>query len=198
MYLARLRLNRSRRALLWAANPYRVHQRLLMAFEGEPRLLFRLEEHAEGSEILVQAHIAPDWTRAFGDFPVLAAPPEHKEFALRLQPGACYRFRLLANPTVKRAGRRLGLLREEEQRAWLVRKLDEAGAEVLGCRANSLGLQRSERNPAKDEHIQTHLAVLYEGMLRVADPERLARAVATGIGAGKGYGFGLLSLARAG
>ncbi len=198
MFLARLRLNHGRVASLWAANPYRVHQRLMMAYEGEPRLLFRIEESREGTQILVQSHVAPRWPAAFADFPVLQGSPEHKPFEVRLQAQGCYRFRLLANPTIKRNGKRLGLLREEEQQAWLARKLTAAGAVLLGYTVASQVLQRSGRNPYKDSTCHTHLAVLFEGVLQVHNPAHLWAAVESGVGAAKGYGFGLLSLARAG
>jgi len=198
MFLARLRLNRGRIAVGWADNPYRVHQRLMMAYEGEPRLLFRIEEQPEGVQILIQSHGEPRWPAAFDGFPVLAGPPEYKAFTPRLQAGRRYRFRLLANPTVKRDGKRLGLLREEEQLSWLARKLAAGGAEVLSCRAAPRGLQRSGRNPFKDAARQTHLAVLFEGLLQAQDAARLEAALESGIGSAKGFGFGLLSLAPAG
>lgn len=196
MYLARLRLNDSRVALGWAANPYRVHQRLMMAYEGEPRLLFRIEQAEGGAQILVQSHQPPRWDAAFAAFHVLRCPPEHKAFDPQLVAGRCYRFQLRANPTVKRDGKRLGLHKEEEQRAWLERKLADAGAALLGCQVLPQGLERAEKNPAKDANAHTHLAVLYEGVLQVRDPALLRAALEQGIGAAKGYGFGLLSLAR--
>ena len=197
MYLSRLQLNTSRVAVLWASNPYRVHQRLMMACDGDPRLLFRIEDTSEGTQVLVQSHVEPNWPFAFGDFDVLRCPPEHKAFDLHLQTGRLYRFRLLANPTVKRNGNRLGLFKEEDQRAWLVRKLEAAGAKLVSYIAAPHGLQKSDKNPAKDEHVVTHFAVLFEGVLQMQDPERLKQAVESGIGAAKGYGFGLLSLAPA-
>ena len=199
MYLARLTLNRSRTAVTWAANPYRIHQRLMMAYDGDPRLLFRLEEADDGARILVQAHRAGDWDAAFSEFHVLAQAPEEKAVELRLVAGQRYRFRLLANPTVKTKREdgtptRQGLMREEDQLAWLRRKLQEAGAEAEGCIVVPRGLQRSRKNPAVDPHLHTHYAVLFEGLLWVTDPVRLREAVEKGIGSAKGYGFGLLSL----
>ena len=203
MYLARLRVNRSRIAVNWLTNPYRVHQRLKMAFEGDARLLFRIEETSAGTQIIVQSHTPPDWEAAFDDFPVLRCPPEHKPFEPCLEMGRRYRFCLLANPTVKRQieengdrkGKRQGLLREADQQAWLARKINGCGADLVGCRVASRGLQRSRKNPYKSAKPQTHLAVLFEGVLEVKDPEAVAAALATGIGPAKGYGFGLLSLA---
>ena len=203
MYLARLRVNRHRIAVNWLANPYRVHQRLKMAFEGDVRLLFRIEESSSGSQVIVQSCAPPDWDAAFNDFPVLQSPPEHKRFEPCLEMGRRYRFRLLANPTVKRQvaedgvrkGKRQGLLREADQQAWLARKITGCGADLVGCRVASQGLQRSRKNPNKSAGPQTHLAVLFEGVLEVKDPDAVAAALATGIGPAKGYGFGLLSLA---
>ncbi len=209
MYLARLRLNTSRPAVLWASNPYRVHQRLKMACGNDVRLLFRIEDTREGAQVLVQSQTDGDWSGVFADFPVLRCAPEHKQVNLRVQPNHRYRFRLLANPTVKRsvpadvagpadganAKKRLGLIREQDQLAWLTRKLEAAGAELLHASVSSRGLVKSNKNPAKDEHAQTHVAVLFEGILLARDVATLCAAVEAGIGSAKGYGFGLLSLA---
>jgi CRISPR system Cascade subunit CasE len=207
MYLSRLTLNTSRMAVLWISNPYRVHQRLRMAGGQDPHLLFRIEENPPGSQqILVQSQQEPDWDQAFQDFPVLSCRPEFKRFVPILKAGNSYRFRLLANPTTKRTiaaeGEpkkvRLGLLNEDAQQNWLERKMGAAGCKVLTSRIVPQGFQHSRKNPAKDENRQTHLAVLFEGILQVEDATLLHNALETGIGSAKGFGFGLLSLALAG
>jgi len=204
MYLSRLTLNHSRMAILWVSNPYRVHQRLLIAGGGDQRLLFRTEEGPDSqTQILVQTHFLPDWERAFADFPVLLKRVECKEFELKLQPGRFYRFRLLANPTVKKTVERngeqkktrLGLVSEDSQTAWLKRKFESAGGEIIACRIIPRGLQHSHKNPAKQENQQTHLAVLFEGVILTREPARLRQSLEAGIGSAKGFGFGLLSLA---
>lgn len=195
MYLTRFVINRSRIALGWISNPYRVHQRLRMAYPDEERLLFRIEESVASPVILVQSVSLPHWQKAFTDFDVLLSAPETKSFELNLPHGCVYRFRLLANPTVTREGKRLGLLKEEDQLAWIARQILKSGAELLGCQVKENGLQRSSKNPSKDNGFQTHLAVLFDGTLRVSDPEKLSQFVKLGIGPAKGYGFGLLSLA---
>jgi CRISPR system Cascade subunit CasE len=204
MYLSRLTLNSSRMAVLWVSNPYRVHQRLRMACGDDPHLLFRVEENAQGvTQILVQSQNEPDWKKTFDDFPVFLCPPECKPFMPKLKAGCSYRFRLLANPTVKKTvdhdGKqkkaRLGLLNEEAQKNWLQRKTEAAGSKVLASRTLPRGIQHSRKNPAKDENHQTHLAVLFEGILHVKDASLLQAALENGIGSAKGYGFGLLSLA---
>jgi CRISPR system Cascade subunit CasE len=204
MYLSRLTLNHSRAAYQWLSNPYRVHQRLKMACESDPRFLFRVENHDGLTQILVQSHIQPRWELAFADLRVLAASPETKPFELSLGEGGRYRFRLLANPTARKTvlgennnkvKLRVGLHREEEQRQWLARKLEEAGAELLGCLVTQRGIQRSHKAGDNQEGEQAHLAVLYEGILSVIDSDLFVHAVDAGFGSAKGYGFGLLSLA---
>lgn len=44
----------------------------------------------------------------------------------------------------------------------------------------------------------TFLAVTYEGILEVQDPERFCAALCRGIGSGKAYGAGLMTLVGAG
>ncbi len=195
--LTRFLISNSRIALSWVSNPYRVHQRLLMAYSDEPRLLFRIEQYRQQTQILVQSIKVPHWQTAFDDFKVLLAPPESKDFSLKISVGQFFRFRLLANPTVRKEGKRLGLLKEEEQLAWIERKMQEAGGKLLGCRLQCNGLQRCGKNPYKQESDQTHLSVLYDGVLRVEDVARFSEVVQKGIGPAKGYGFGLLSLAKA-
>ncbi len=206
MYLSRLTLNSSRMAVLWISNSYRVHQRLRMACGNDPHLLFRIEENTQGiNQILVQSQNEPDWKKAFDDFPVLLRTPECKPFMPQLKAGCSYRFRLLANPTIKktidREGEqkkaRLGLLNEEAQQNWLQRKIEAAGGKVIASRILPRGFQHSRKNPAKDENHQTHLAILFEGILKVNDASLLHAALETGIGSAKGFGFGLLSLAPA-
>jgi CRISPR system Cascade subunit CasE len=198
MYLSRLRLNRNRVTLLWVANPYHVHQRLSMGCEHDPRLLFRIEDVDARSQIIVQSHSKPDWDAAFAGLPVLSGLPECKSFELNLVAGARYAFRLLANPTLKRGGKRLGLLREVDQRTWLERKMEASGSGILTCSVIPRGMMHSRKEAASGAAAQTHLAVQFDGVLQVADPTALSAAVGAGIGAAKGFGFGLLSLAAPG
>jgi CRISPR system Cascade subunit CasE len=190
--------------MLWMSNPYRVHQRLKMACGDDPRLLFRIETGEHNSQVLVQTHNPPNWTAAFGEFDVLSGAPEFKPFDPALVNGNLYRFRLLANPTAKITSEkeggekhktRLGILREANQAEWLKHKLAASGAELVNWRTNPLGLIYSHKNLQRDQHPQVHYAVLFEGVLKVADATQLRQALQTGIGSAKGFGFGLLSLA---
>ena len=98
MYLSQLILNRSRRATLWSARPYRVHQRLCMACGDDPRLLFRIEATTQGVAIQAQTHHQQDWGAAFDAFPVLAWSHASSRWTA-LREGQLLSFRLRANPT---------------------------------------------------------------------------------------------------
>lgn len=208
MYLSLLTINpESPVARTWLGNPYRVHQRLLLGFpEGLPeRLLFRIESDRRPPRLLVQADGPADWAQAFTDHPVLACAPRQKSIEPLFVAGQLLRFRLRANPTKRLSagcpgqrvdGPRVGLFKESEQRSWLSRRAALAGFEPLEVDLRLLGTVVSRKNPTKSASKQSHLAVEFEGRLRVLDADALAHALRNGVGSGKAYGFGLLSLAR--
>lgn len=111
-----------------------------------------------------------------------------------IHPGARYRFRLLANPTVTREGKRYGLTREHEQLAWIARQGERHGFSVLGC-VRGADERLQVRQGRSGNRITLHTA-LFEGLLQTEAPEPLRRGMLNGFGHGKAMGLGLLSLAR--
>src|SRR5450830_665124 len=102
MHLSLLEVDpRSHIARTWLGNPYRVHQRLLMAFpNADPgRVLFRIEDEWAPPRIIVQSEAEAEWAAAFGDFAVLASPVQQKTLSIDVAAGDVLRFRLRANPT---------------------------------------------------------------------------------------------------
>ena len=214
MYLSRLILNpRNRCVQKEVADPYQMHRSLMKAFpdnleQGAERVLFRLEAHpGTGALILlVQSLTLPDWSwLAEPDardylLPVDEPNPAVKPFDLNLAPGQVLAFRLRANPTVKRrfddeTHKRVGLYREEEQIEWLKRKGERGGFRVLSVRTSNQDSVNGYIRRDEERHKLKLLAVQFDGLLQVTDPDRLCETVRQGIGSGKGLGFGLLSLA---
>lgn len=200
LFLTRFTIAPTRQAVSWLNNPYLVHQSLMKAYDGDKRLLFRIENDPRLSglndmTILAQSHQRPDWNAAFGSTKFLVNEPEIKEFDTHLANGR-YRFRLLANPTVKKKDGRLGLIDEASQQNWLQRKLALSGARLEGCIIVDRGLQKSERLSTENGWQATHKAIQFDGVLYVDDPIKLETALENGIGSAKGFGFGLLSLGR--
>jgi len=215
MYLSRLILNpRNRRVQKEIADPYQMHRSLMRAFpddlaEGDERVLFRLEEHPRTGALtlLVQSLTLPDWSwlaepGARGYLLLVDEPnPAVKPFDLKLAPGQVLAFRLRANPTVKRRfneqdHKRVALYQEEKQIEWLKRKGEQGGFHLLSTRASNETVVGGTIHRAKETHKLHLLAVQFDGLLQVTDPDRLRETVQRGIGSGKALGFGLLSLAR--
>ena len=215
MYLSRLILNpRIRRVQKEVAAPYQMHRSLMKAFpdnlkSGDERVLFRLEAHPRTGALtlLVQSLALPDWSwLAEPDargylLPVGEPNPAVKLFDLNLAPGQMLAFRLRANPTVKRrfdeeTHKRVGLYREDEQIEWLKRKGEQGGFQVLSVRTGNQDIVGGRIRRDKITHKLRLLAVQFDGLLQVTDPDRLRETVRQGIGSGKSLGFGLISLAR--
>lgn len=205
MYLSKLTLDprhpQVRRDL---SDAYEMHRTLARAFapdsERPPaRFLWRLERSAEFrplSVVLVQSEVAADWS-VLEDLSGYAAEIQgNKAVDLEklVRSEARYRFRLLANPTVTRAGKRYGLLREEEQISWLNRQGERYGFTIQGCIRGACERLRA-RQGSTGNRITLDTA-LFEGILYTQQPDRLCQGVLHGLGHGKALGLGLLSLAR--
>ena len=203
IYLSRLKINpRSRQVQAELRDPYQMHRTLSRVFGddkdeyAQARCLFRVDEvpGASGLCLLVQSRLRPDWGRLTVAERYLAASPDEKAFEPEFRAGQTLAFRLRANPTVKRDGKRLGLYRDEERLMWLARK-----GEAHGFRPGQVAVRKEEtvRFRPSDGQETTLNAVRFDGVLCVTDPNQLVAALTDGIGSGKAFGFGLLSLARA-
>lgn len=214
MYLTRLSLNlRSRQVQRDLANRYELHRTLLSGFPqtlpaGE-RILYRVEEDARAGivTVLLQSLNLPDWQKLPENY--LLHPAEVKPFEVALSAGQTLRFRLLANPTRRiktppaaegeePSSKRVGLLKEEQQLQWLARKAADCGFQLIGVRSAKQPDVIGWQSKGTESHRLTFQSVLFDGILRVTDPDLLRMALINGIGPAKGFGFGLLSLARVG
>ena len=200
MYLTRLRLDtRSAQVRRDLADPYEMHRTLVRVFvedaqQAPPRILWRLEPAAAWSDpvVLVQAQQATDWSELVAMPNYLKGAVETRELSPErwLQAGKRLRFRLFANPTVTRGGKRLGLASEEAQLAWLSRQGERFGFVVNTALVIGSDLVHSRKG---DTRISL-LTACFEGWLQVLEPERIEEALRAGIGPGKAFGCGLLSL----
>jgi len=166
---------------------------------GDAGFLFRVDHHLDAGvgyrpAILVQSARRPDWEYAFqnaGFF--LRACPEVHQTDLHFEVGSRLRFRLCANPTVKREGKRHALRERADLHAWLERKAAGGGFGIESWTETDGGwLSAGKRQKAERIHLWT---VTFEGILRVTDAERFADTLAAGIGPAKAFGCGLLSVA---
>ena len=192
-------------------NPYEIHRCLWRLFPGEGKeargaleeerqgFLFRVEQYAAGRpvRVLLQSRLAP---AAAEGLALLGT----RRFDPQPEAGQSLAFVLTANPvkTVvdslkddkpgkRSATVRVPLVKEEEQRAWLIRKL-APGAEVeqATVRAHEPIYFRKSNRAGKI------VSATFEGVLRVRDGAGLRDMLAKGIGPAKSFGCGLLLLRR--
>jgi CRISPR system Cascade subunit CasE len=221
MFLHRIHLDlRCQEARRDLSDPYQLHSTLCRAFsmpdkkcpEGE--FLWRLEPETDPTgypRILVQSRTIPDWT-GIGVKGWLAESDPAIDLKGRLKldslkAGQRFRFRLRANPCVTRNGKRLGLLRPEEQEAWIARQgqqhgfslpqmpsfyLSESSQQRVNVRVSQEQMLRGSQHSGNTVRV---FSVLYDGILTVTDADRFREALQTGIGHGKAMGLGLLSVA---
>jgi CRISPR system Cascade subunit CasE len=203
MYLTRLTLDpRNAQARRDLGSAYEMHRTLVRAFVKDDRstpsrFLWRLEVGRSSWDrpiVLVQSETKGNWPVIEGLQNYLQRAVESKEIALDrlVQPDRYFRFRLLANPTVSREGKRHALAGENEQLAWIKRQGDRHGFEV----SSSVVTAKDRCNsPGKDEtaiHIER---ICFEGLLKTKETVSLRHALVAGIGPAKAFGCGLLSLA---
>ena len=223
MFLHRIHIDpRCREARRDLSDPYQLHSTLCRAFstpdskcpEGE--FLWRHEPEIDSDgcpRILVQSRTMPDWTGIGVKGWLATADPaidlkERLKLDL-LRAGQRFRYRLRANPCVSCNGKRQGLLRLEEQEAWVKRKGEMHGFELPQPASFDFSESLRERVDVRVSQEQMlggkqHsgngiriLSVLYNGILIVREPDKFRDALQNGIGHGKVMGLGLLSVVPA-
>lgn len=222
MFLSRIHLNpRIKEVRRDLADPYQLHATLCRAFSGPEEkcaanvFLWRLEPETsrEGyPRALTQSRSIPDWRRiGVKDWLADSDPPIDLVNRLKLDSltvGRRFRFRLRANPCVTRDGKRLGLLRTEEQEAWLQRKgvqhgfslpglpslypADQAEEKRVDVQISHEQMLRGKQHSGNPVRI---FSVQYDGILSITDTDKFRQTLQTGIGHGKVMGLGLLSIA---
>lgn len=239
MYLSKLTLStRDRNVRRDLADCRAMHRTLLRAFDMLPEgmtearahfgLLYRVEaERGQTVTVLAQSAVPPAWTNLdrWSNAYVATAPKPLDPLYAGITAGQTLVFRLRANPTRKidtksgpdgqrRNGRRVALVKEDEQINWLRRKgaMSEDGGrcgfDLLAVRTNAdvtdvrtvVGdrVHGAWRGGDRDNPWGLVFgSVVFEGRLRVTDADAFRAALRGGIGSGKAYGFGLLSVAPA-
>ena len=192
-------------------NPYEFHRYLWRLFPGEPKesrsgatesrqgFLFRVEENKPGrpARLLLQSRRLPECaseltiigTREFCPKPVLG---QQLAFILTANPIKTIVDTQRESKLDKKSEKcRVPLIREEEQREWLIRKLGNA------CDIITINVQPHQ--PIyfrKGQRAGKLVLSTFDGILQVSDPICLARLLENGVGPAKGFGCGLLLVRR--
>lgn len=153
----------------------------------ESRYLYRIDGHV----VLVQTHLEPDWSSLTEEGYICLKKPFNPNFIK----DQMFRFRARLNacksvPSQGTRGKIVGIGGEENQVVWLRQKAEKAGFSVRDVAARD---ERMKKDVERKGLI--FRSVLFEGVLRVNDPEAFQDTIASGFGRGKAFGFGMISLA---
>jgi CRISPR system Cascade subunit CasE len=199
MYLSQLLVNpRSRDARIDLGDRHELHRTLLSAFPedlpADERILFRVEDNRNLPviSVLVQSRYLPDWdaVERMQRSDYLMDVPQVRRIVPNVNQGQRLPFRLQANPTVKRSGKRHARYDDAELMEWLQLKGNQHGftCDPLDVQIAKLGKKYGKRRQA------TWHAVQFDGALTITNDELFSATLVTGIGSAKAFGFGLLSI----
>ena len=209
MYLSRAELDPTRRETMVAlVSPQKFHGAVENSFSGERRRrLWRLDQLGGKLYLLLLSEGVPDLTALCEQFGTGTAPETrpYEPLLERVTAGSCWQFRLTANPTRSKKDpadlMARGILKpcylEVEQEEWLRAQAAKHGFAVsegsfVVTRKQTYHFKKNGTRPV------TLLAVTYEGVLQVTDPEAFKALLCEGVGRGKAYGLGLMTIIRRG
>lgn len=192
--------------------------------KSRTRILYRGErvnDYPNLTRLIIQSPVRPDWSRLPKNY--LGSPPSDQESAstrdvetiyARLVQGDHLKFRMLTNPTKtisnpdnRAKGIRTNISDNPECINWLIKKGSLHGFEIMDhasgpSQPTPLTLRREVMQGWKRPHASNPTqmifnAIMFEGMIRITNPDHFKQSLMTGIGHGKAFGFGLLSISAA-
>jgi len=206
MFLTKIHLNlhckEVRRDL---SDPYQLHSTLCRAFSDSQKkcpaneFLWRLEPETNPlgyPRVIIQSRSAPKWDKlGIKEWLFDSAPPIdiNRKLSLdKLAKGKIFRFRLRANPSVTRGGKRFGLFKQDEQSGWMKRQSQRGGFSIL---EDTLRISQEQMIRAKQHEGNriTIYSVLFDGCAEITAPDVFKDTIEKGIGHGKALGLGLIS-----
>ncbi|MEM9773183.1 MAG: type I-E CRISPR-associated protein Cas6/Cse3/CasE [Chloroflexota bacterium] len=226
-YLSKLILNPlSAQVRSEMRNPYQLHRtlttRVFDSSRNNAKALHRVDSDYRTGKIilLLQSQTAPNLVtlEQADNGRYLNVLPQSKQINITPQRDQIYRFRLVANPSVKRDGKRHsydkrdkpnGKTKDERYFHWIKTKGEGCteigrpsnGFKVLqvdfrdrGAKTDKIFAQAKADRPERNHKLKFQ-AVQYDGILQVTDPTLFSQALINGIGPSKAFGCGLLSLA---
>lgn len=206
MYLHRIYLNlRCKEARRDIADPYEMHSTLCRAFTTPevkcPQSAFLWRHEPEQNvagmpKIIVQSHELPNWGEIklpewFWEQPSSPLDLAEKLAIKKMQNGRRFRYRLRANPSICRNGKRFGLFDVADQINWLHRQGVKNGFRALTIHRSE---EKMLSGKIRGGYPIKVFSVLYDGIVEVTDMICFSRALSNGIGHAKAMGLGLLSV----
>ncbi|MDO4258507.1 MAG: type I-E CRISPR-associated protein Cas6/Cse3/CasE [Actinomycetaceae bacterium] len=223
MFLTKIDLDpRRRQTRRYLGSPQVMHAVIMKAVDGAQqddsgRVLWRVDQTV-GTSLYLLSPTEPDCTQIIeeaGAEDAIQRTLDYSPFLNRLAEDQIWAFRLMASPTrsvptgmPNQRGKRYGHVTIAQQRDWLIRRANGFGFALVPTSGDDeadvlLDIHRRERpvfgrkNPDHETRDKVTInRTLYEGVLRVIDPDQLRHSLTHGIGRSKAYGCGLMTLAR--
>ena len=224
MFLTKIDLAPERRlARKYLGSPQAMHAVVMSVTGGHDgngpgRVLWRVDRGVT-TALYVLSPLEPDCSQLVaeaGTAGTQARTLDYSPFLASLDAGQLWAFRLAANPSYSASrgpgvrGQRYGHVTVEQQRQWLIERTTRFGFELIpvdhtdgeGTDGAVMVAYRerpvfNRRRPGEEGRDRVTInRTVYEGSLRITDPESLRRALIAGIGRSKAYGCGLMTLAR--
>lgn len=211
MILTRTNLNLARpRAKQLLGSPQAMHAAVLAGFPPgiEPaRPLWRIDtDDPVRPHLYVVSAERPDMTHVeeqagWPSHPTTVSA-DYGPFLERLEAGQQWMFRLVANPshyaTLDGRQRLVAHQSTRHQVEWLRGRSESMGVDLGSEDEPTFTVVKKEWRKFRhgDKGRITFLAVTYEGVLTVKQPDALREALTSGVGRKRAYGCGLLTLAR--
>ena len=204
MYLTKLELDLTnpgiRAALLDAQKLHRLVSGLFQRARKDAEVLFRCRGRGIHTDLYMYSACPVDPDRVLPGMR-LVAQRDVTSWLGYMEAGDVLSFQLVTAPFRKvaedgaRNSRRRALRTQEERLAWLRRKAEQGGFQLLSAE-EAPAEKLIARHSAESGGSLTVDAHCYSGFLRVEDAERFRQTVASGIGPEKAYGLGMLLLKR--
>ncbi len=203
MYLSRIILDgRKHKTAQAIYNRGILHGAIERCFEGKRKKnLWRLDQNGSNIFLMMVSEDKPSFDSFCEQFAINGMQAEIKQYDPYidgLQNGDVLRFRLTANPTIKKDKKRIPLNRERTKNQsycaadWLIDRMKNNGAEVQMVQISKYDNYKISYNGKKI----TLAEAIYDGSLKITDISLFSSAVRNGIGHGKAYGCGLLTVMK--
>ena len=204
MFISKIYLDNRKQATAKALyNRGIMHGTLEGCFKGERQHpLWRVEKKGNRFFVLVISKDAPDFSSLvdqLGDERVLPQTKLYDNYLENgIRQGDLMHFRLTANPTIKKDGKRIPLNMKRTENHdycaadWLRDRLSFHGAELISGEISAFEKHRIIRN----QKMITLVSADFDGELKVVDRDKFVDALKNGIGHGKAYGCGMITVMR--
>lgn len=198
-YTLNLRHGEVRKCL---SSAYEMHRTVMSIFPmtgaNAPRkdmsILYRVVSDGLIIKLYIFSGETPIKSMPDGFCPVAGSPKDVSDVMDSLTVGRVLHFDIKTMPYKKvttpgsKNSKRVYLIKEDEREAWLKRKALDNGFEVLTFIEES-----DASNKIKEGEYRS---IVFKGLLRITDSEKLVNAYQNGIGAERAFGCGMLLLSQ--